>query len=98
VGATLSIAPDNVAISHRQPLKPRWNYHFVTLSAFAARTMSDGRQILPLEPKERDLDVIGHHPPATTLSRAVYVTLHVRPVVEGPKLSIDFEWLATMAD
>jgi hypothetical protein len=28
----------------------------------------------------------------------VYVTLHVHAVVEGPKLSIDFEWLATMAD
>jgi len=59
--------------------------------------MNDGRQSPLLDPKERDLDVIGHQP-ATTLSRAVYVILHVHAVVEGPKLSIDFEWLATMAD
>lgn len=30
--------------------------------------------------------------------RAVYVILHIRRSTEGPKLSIDFEWVATMAD
>jgi len=46
-------------------------------------------QILLLDPKERLL---------LNTSLCVYVILHIQRSTEGPKLSIDFEWVATMAD